>query len=148
MKKPYFSLPLPNGAELNLYKVKSKQARVEIYTGEAELDGLRLLRGWGNLARKDLVLNPVEMLDFGNQMIKLANELLLAEAIETAFNMRDEDERFAVLRELGSVQEVAAKYESFNTLHIEKLSDFDRAVVLAVGMAYRDVMQSYLHVEE
>ena len=148
MKKPYFSLPLPNGAELNLYQVKDKQARVEIYTGEAELDGLQLLRGWGNLARKDLVLNPVEILDFGNQMTKLANELLLAEAIETAFSMRDDDDRFAVLRELGSVEEAAKKYESFNTLHIEKLSDFDRAVVLAVGMAYRDVLQSYIHQDE
>ena len=113
---------------MNLYGADAEQARVEIHT--TEIDSV-------------FSLNPVEMLDFGNRMTQLANELLLAEAIETAFNMRDEDDRFAVLRELGSVEEVAAKYNSFNTLHIEKLSDFDRAVVLAVGMAYRDVLQSY-----
>lgn len=133
MKKPLFAVTRPYGASLNLYGADDEQARVEIHT--TEIDSV-------------FALNPVEMLDFGNQMTKLANELLLAEAIDTAFSMRDEDDRFAVLRELGSVQEVAAKYESFNTLHIEKLSDFDRAVVLAVGMAYRDVLQSYLHADE
>lgn len=133
MKNPLFAVTRPYGASLNLYGADDEQARVEIHT--SEIDSV-------------FTLNPVEMMDFGNRMTQLANELLLAEAIETAFNMRDEDERFAVLRELGSVQEVAAKYESFNTLHIEKLSVFDRAVVLAIGMAYRDVLQSYLHVDE
>ena len=128
MKKPLFAVTRPYGASLNLYGEDDEQARVEIHT--TEIDSV-------------FALNPVEMMDFGNRMTQLANELLLAEAIDTAFSMRDEDDRFTVLRELGSVQEVAAKYESFNTLHIEKLSDFDRAVVLAVGMAYRDVLQSY-----
>ena len=128
MKNPLFAVTRPYGASLNLYGADDEQARVEIHT--TEIDSV-------------FALNPVEMMDFGNRMTQLANELLLAEAIETAFNMRDEDDRFAVLRELGSVQEVAAKYESFSNLHIEKLSDFDRAVVLAVGMAYRDVLQSY-----
>lgn len=133
MKNPLFAVTRPYGASLNLYGADDEQARVEIHT--TEIDSV-------------FALNPVEMMDFGNRMTQLANELLLSEAIETAFNMRDEDERFAVLRELGSVQEVAAKYKSFNTLHIKKLSDFDRAVVLAVGMAYRDVLQSYVHVDE
>lgn len=128
MKNPLFAITRPYGASLNLYGADDEQARVEIHT--TEIDSV-------------FALNPVEMMDFGNQMTQLANELLLAEAIDTAFSMRDEDDRFTVLRELGSVKEVAAKYESFNTLHIEKLSDFDRAVVLAVGMAYRDVLQSY-----
>lgn len=128
MKNPLFAVTRPYGASLNLYGADDEQARVEIHT--TEIDSV-------------FALNPVEMMDFGNQMTQLANELLLAEAIDTAFSMRDEDDRFTVLRELGSVQEVAAKYESFNMLHIEKLSDFDRAVVLAVGMAYRDVLQSY-----
>lgn len=132
MKNPLFAVTRPYGASLNLYGADDEQARVEIHT--TEIDSV-------------FALNPVEMMDFGNRMTQLANELLLAEAIETAFNMRDEDDRFAVLRELGSVEEVAAKYESFNTLHIE-LSDFDRAVILAVGMAYRDVLQSYVHVDE
>lgn len=133
MKKPLFVVTRPYGASLNLYGADDEQARVEIHT--TEIDSV-------------FALNPVEMMDFGNRMTKLANELLLTEAIETAFNMRDEDDRFAVLRELGSVKEVAAKYENFNTLHIEKLSDFDRAVVLAVGMAYRDVLHSYIHQDE
>lgn len=128
MKKPLFAVTRPYGASLNLYGADDEQARVEIHT--TEIDSV-------------FSLNPVEMMDFGNQMTKLANELLLAEAIDTAFNMRDEDDRFAVLRELGSIEEVAAKYESFNTVNLKHLSDFDRAVVLAVGMAYRDVLQSY-----
>ena len=88
-------------------------------------------------------LSHVELRALADEISKNMEAALTARAIETAFSMRDEDDRFTVLRELGSVQEVAAKYESFNTLHIEKLSDFDRAVVLAVGMAYRDVLQSY-----
>ena len=133
MKKPLFAVTRPYGASLNLYGADDEQARVEIHT--TEIDSV-------------FALNPVEMMDFGNRMTQLANELLLTEAIETAFNMRDEDNRFAVLRELGSVEEVAAKYESFSNLHIEKLSDFVSAVILAVGMAYRDVLQSYLHADE
>ena len=70
MKNPLFAITRPYGASLNLYGADDEQASVEIHT--TEIDSV-------------FALNPVEMMDFGNRMTQLANELLLAEAIETAF---------------------------------------------------------------